>query len=136
MVLVSLTRMEQLTQEQRAHFQKKLEEEKGKIEKELETVGRINPSNPEDWEPTPEKIDVMQADANEAADAIEEYEENTAILRELEIRLNQIRRALKKFESGTYGRCEVGGEPIDMKRLEANPAAMTCIEHTDQLRPE
>lgn len=118
------------------HFQEKLVEEQKRLENELATVGRVNPANPQDWEPTPEKIDVMRADQNEAADAIEEYEENTAILRELEIRLNQVKRALKKIEDGTYGRCEVGGEPIDTKRLEANPAAMTCIEHTDHLRPE
>ena len=35
------------------HFKKKLEEEKAKIIAELETVGRINPDNPEDWEAVP-----------------------------------------------------------------------------------
>lgn len=115
------------------HFKSKLLEERKKVEEELKTVGRINPSNPSDWEPTPENIDVMLADKNEAADAIEEYEENTAILRELEIRFNNIKRALEKIEAGTYGRCEVGGEEIPIERLEANPAAMTCIDHATKL---
>ncbi len=127
--------MEKLTDEQIAHFKEKLQKEEQKVLDELKTVGRINPSNPADWEPTV-KDDSSHADKNESADNIEEFEENTAILRELEIRLNHIRRALAKTENGSYGRCEVGGELIDTKRLEANPAAMTCVEHTDQLRPE
>lgn len=128
--------MDKLSEEKTKHFQKQLLAEKEKLVKELKTVGRINPNNPADWEPVPEKMDTMQADKNEAADAIEGYEENTAILRELEIRYNNVLRALKKIEEGTYGRCEIGGDLIPEARLEANPAAITCIEHADQLRPE
>jgi RNA polymerase-binding transcription factor DksA len=113
------------------HFKTKLEEEQKKLEQELKTVGRVNPSNPEDWEPTPEKMNVMRADKNEVADTMEEYEENTAILRELEIRLGHIKNALKKIESGTYGICEVGGEVISKERLEVNPSATTCVAHAN-----
>lgn len=128
--------MGDLSPEQLNNFKERLLAEEQKLLGELKTVGRINPSNPGDWEPVPENIDVMQADKNEAADAIEEYEENTAVLRELEIRYNNVKRALKKIEDGTYGTCEVGGEAIDVKRLEANPAALTCVTHADSLRPE
>lgn len=128
--------MDQLSQEKIKHFQELLLKEKTKLEEELKTVGRINPSNPGDWEPVPEKMDTMKADKNEAADAIEGYEANTAILRELEIRFNNVKRALKKIENGAYGRCEAGGELIPEDRLEVNPSALTCIKHTDQLRPE
>jgi RNA polymerase-binding transcription factor len=41
--------------------------------------------------------------------------------------LNDIDAALAKFENGTYGRCEVCGGPIAEARLEAMPAARTCI---------
>ena len=112
------------------HFKEKLLEEKTKLEKELRSVGRINPANPADWQPTPEKMDIMRADKNETADAIEEFEENTAILRELEIRYNNILKALGKIEAGTYGSCEVGGEQIPIERMEVNPAAATCTEHS------
>lgn len=128
--------MNTLTPEQLNRFKERLLAEEQKLLGELKTVGRVNPSNPADWEPVPEDIDIMQADKNEAADAIEEFEENTAVLRELEIRYNNVKRALKKIEDGTYGMCEVGGETIDVKRLEANPAALTCVEHADSLRPE
>lgn len=113
-----------------APFKTQLEKEKAELEKELASVGRVNPDNPADWEATPEKLDIMQADKNEAADAIEEFEENTAVLRELEIRYNAIKKALEKIEAGTYGTCEVGGEPISEERLQANPAAETCIDHS------
>ncbi len=113
-------------------FKTSLEEELKTLEDELKTVGRKNPDNPEDWEPTPpEKGGFDAADPNESADNIESYEENTAILKELEIRYNNVKRALEKIEDGNYGICEVGEEPIEIERLEANPAARTCIDHMD-----
>ena len=69
---------------------------------------------------------------NEAADAIEGYEENTAILRELEIRYNNILAALKKIEDGTYGTCAVGGDALPIERLNVNPAATTCTNHSEK----
>ncbi|OHA18404.1 MAG: hypothetical protein A2836_03120 [Candidatus Taylorbacteria bacterium RIFCSPHIGHO2_01_FULL_45_63] len=106
-----------------------LEEEQAKLEKELQTVGRINPRNPKDWEPVQGEIDALPSDSNEVADTIEEYEENTAILKELEIRFNEVKEALKKIEVGTYGTCEVCGAKIEDDRLTANPAAKTCKVH-------
>ena len=73
-----------------------IEEELKKVESELKTVGRKNPDNPADWEPVPEKMDISPADDNEVADSIESYEENAAILKQLEIRYNELKSA---FES-------------------------------------
>ncbi len=41
--------------------------------------------------------------------------------------LSEIEDALRKFDAGTYGRCERCGEPIADARLEAKPAARLCI---------
>ena len=60
---------------------------------------------------------------------IEDYETNTAILKQLEIQLNDVKDALLKIEDGTYGQCEVNGHLIEEGRLRANPAARTCMEH-------
>ena len=114
------------------HFKKKLEEEREILEKELNKIGRKNPSNPADWEATPDVPDIVPADKNEMADHIESYEDNTAILKELEARWNNVLRALKKIEDGTYGICEITKKPIEPKRLEANPAARTCTVHMEQ----
>ena len=37
--------------------------------------------------------------------------------------------ALARVEAGTYGICEVCGEPVPDGRLEARPTARTCVEH-------
>ena len=116
------------------HFKKKLEQELATVEGELKSIGVQNPKNPADWEATERQMDVMSAaaDPNEAADKQEEYIENRAIVDQLEIRYNSIKRALKKIEEGTYGVCEVSGHPIEEDRLEANPAARTCKEHMNE----
>lgn len=116
--------------EQIQKFKEKLEEEKILLISDLKSVGRINPENIKDWEPTPANIDTSSADTNELGDKFEEYEENTAILKPLEIRFNNIRNALEKINSGKdFGLCEICGNQIELDRLEANPAASTCKEH-------
>ena len=55
--------------------------------------------------------------------------ENNATMNELEARLHNVQLALKKIEDGTYGTCENGGGDIALDRLNANPAARTCITH-------
>ncbi len=111
------------------YFKKKLEEEHILVEKELSSIGERNPSNLSDWEATPEQGVESATDPNETATTIEGFEENTAILKQLEIRYNEIVSALKKIENGTYGKCEKGEEIIERERLEANPAARTCEAH-------
>jgi len=111
------------------HFKEKLEKEHDLILKELETLGRKNPANPEDWEATEGVIDTDQADETEVADSMEQYENRKGILEQLEIRLSEIKKALDKIVNGTYGKCEISGEPIELDRLEANPAARTCKIH-------
>lgn len=111
------------------YFKEKLESEKKLLEGELRSVGRINPENPKDWQATPAPIDTMSADKTEVAEQMEEFEERGAVEVELENKLGSITRALDKIKKGTYGICEIGNEPIETARLEANPAAITCIKH-------
>lgn len=115
-------------------FKNRLEEERKAVETELTSVGVQNPANPSDWEGKETSMDVMSAaaDANEAADKMEEYEENRAISDTLEVRYNAIQRALEKIEDGNYGTCEVCHAPLEEARLEANPAARTCTSHMEQ----
>ena len=111
------------------YFKEKLEVEKKLLEEELGEVGRKNPDNPSDWVPAPAADSHVHADENLAADEIEEYDENMAIVNTLEGRYQEIKSALDKIEKGTYGICEVGGEEIEVERLEANPSARTCKKH-------
>jgi RNA polymerase-binding transcription factor DksA len=110
-------------------YKEKLLAEKARLEGELKTIGRINPDNPGDWEAVPSDVNQREVDPNKRADNIEEYENNTAILKELETQLLDVNDALKKIEEGKYGICEVSGEEISEDRLNANPSARTCKEH-------
>jgi DnaK suppressor protein len=113
------------------YFKGKLTEELALVEKELNDVGRKNPDNKADWEAEPTEMNTDSADPNETADNIEEFEGNTAVLKELEIRYNDIKDAIKKIDEGKYGICEVGGELIEKDRLEANQTARTCKKHME-----
>lgn len=111
-------------------FKKILENELVLIKEELNSVGRVNPDNPKDWEAEPDEEAVPSADPTDYADEIEEFETNSAILKELEIKYNKIKDALKRIEVGTYGVCTKCGKEIPEARLKAEPTASTCLEHT------
>jgi DnaK suppressor protein len=42
--------------------------------------------------------------------------------------LHQIDRALARLDNGTYGYCEDTGEPINLRRLDAQPTATLTTE--------
>jgi DnaK suppressor protein len=44
--------------------------------------------------------------------------------------LDEVRRARRRVAEGTYGICEVCGEPIPEGRLEARPWATRCVAHS------
>lgn len=110
------------------HYQSVLEAEKTRLEAELATVGRRNPSNQNDWEPLPQATG-QESDPVDVAELIEGYEDNSAILKDLEIRYNEVLAALSRIAAGTYGVCKAGGEQIEEARLNADPAASTCLAH-------
>ena len=65
-----------------------------------------------------------RATALENDEVLEGLDEMT--LREIE----QIRTALKRIESGSYGTCSACGRPIGTERLVAVPSAITCVACT------
>lgn len=111
------------------HFKEMLEAEIIFLEGEMSNIGLKNPAHSGDWEIAPTKDDTDRADETEVADSLENTENNNAILNQLEKRLSEVKGALEKIENGTYGICDECEEPIEMDRLEANPAASTCKLH-------
>lgn len=120
-----------ITEEQKAELKVRLEKERDILQQELSSLGTQNPTNPKDWIIKKPTGDEFGADRNENADIIEGMQENNAALNELEGRLNNVMHALKKFDGETYGVCETEGEPIEFERLNANPAALTCMAHME-----
>ncbi|MDR1192375.1 MAG: TraR/DksA C4-type zinc finger protein [Verrucomicrobiales bacterium] len=74
-----------------------------------------------------------QADAGSDA-----YEKDFALslLSQEQDALYEINAALKRIDSGTYGVCEMSGQPIPVNRLEATPFARFTIECQSQIEKE
>lgn len=62
----------------------------------------------------------------EATEAYE-LEKRLTLERRLRDQVAEIEHALHKFENGSYGLCDVCGQPIDPARLEALPQANLCL---------
>jgi DnaK suppressor protein len=65
--------------------------------------------------------------ADDATDAFDQAVDE-ALKRKVEASLEEVERALAKFENGTYGLCEACGARVDRARLEALPQARYCLD--------
>lgn len=113
-----------------AHKQR-LETELAQVTKDLEAIAQFNQETG-DWVAIPDATELGDADPNVEADAVEEWNERRSLMPTLETRYRNIVRALQKIEAGTYGTCEISGEPIEAERLEANPAARTNLANIER----
>ncbi|MGQ9493435.1 MAG: TraR/DksA family transcriptional regulator [Anaerolineae bacterium] len=80
-----------------------------------------------------ERITEGGEDSVDAAADIYEREKTLAIIQTLERKLVAIERALRSAEKGSYGICEICGEPIDPARLAVMPHTTTCIKCQEKL---
>ena len=110
------------------HFKQKLEQQKADLEARLASVARKSATVPGDWESLPLE-QAVEADPIDQAEVTSERENDVAILEALESQYDAVAQALHRIEKSDYGMCEVCGAPISEERLEANPAATTCVEH-------
>ena len=120
--------MQHIPQDSLEELRGALEAEKDSLEEELASHGRVQ-SDSGDWQGASVGFEGEAADPNDAADQIEELVTNVPLVEELEGRHKDVEDAIEKIENGLYGTCEECGEPIPLDRLEANPAALTCIAH-------
>jgi DnaK suppressor protein len=113
-------------------YRTKLESNLKTIVAELETIG-IYDAETDNWEAIPEQTEnLTDADENNNADIVEDWNERRATLADLEKDYRNLKRALAKIADGTYGLCEISGQPIEEKRLEFKPEARTCIAHMEE----
>ncbi|MBI4079990.1 TraR/DksA C4-type zinc finger protein [Candidatus Kaiserbacteria bacterium] len=114
-----------LSEDQLSDLRATLEAERDSLDEELAAHGRKVGGN---WAGSTGSQG-EESDPNDAADNIESLAANVPLVEELEGRRREIDKALEKMDKGTYGVCDVCKKPIDFDRLEANPAAATCVEH-------
>jgi len=117
------------------YFKKRLEEEKESLLKELNSLGVPDKDVENNWDVTPSDREEQIETHDELADRMENLEEREATKIPLEERLKEVNHALKKIEAGTYGFCEVDQNPIELDRLEANPAARTGKGNINEILP-
>ncbi|MBN1152415.1 MAG: TraR/DksA C4-type zinc finger protein [Dehalococcoidia bacterium] len=99
----------------------RLEHDKAQILERLEVLKVDSDSADETREGSP--FGKREEEATEAF----ELEKRMALERNLKDSLAEITRALAKFESGDYGKCEICGNAIEPDRLEARPQASVCM---------
>ncbi len=58
---------------------------------------------------------------------VAQREHHFSLLASIKERRDQVEHALRRLSEGTYGKCEHCGEVIDPLRLEAFPAATSCV---------
>ena len=107
-------------------LQTALQAERAALDEELAERGKARETG--EWDATSES-EGEEPDPSDAASNIEELVTNVPLVKELEVRYKDVKAALKKMKDGTYGICEECEEEIELDRLEANPAARTCLAH-------
>ncbi|MHA3914271.1 RNA polymerase-binding protein DksA [Halovulum sp. GXIMD14793] len=83
-------------------------------------------------------IEGMQEGTRNIPDLADRASEETDRALELRTRdrerkvVSKIDAALRRIDEGSYGYCEVTGEPISLKRLDARPIATLSLEAQEQ----
>jgi DnaK suppressor protein len=99
----------------------KLEHDKAQLTERLELLKADSDSAGESREGSP--YGKREEEATEAF----ELEKRMAMERNIRDSLAEVSKALARFETGNYGRCEMCGEEIEPHRLEARPQASLCM---------
>lgn len=115
-------------------FRTLLSAERDRLRGELAAFATPDPKMRGDWDtrfPTgPERAASASHSAqDEQADLREEFETELAQEHVLELRLQEVTRALDRIGQGTFGRCLECGLDISEERLRANPAAGYDMTH-------
>jgi RNA polymerase-binding transcription factor DksA len=118
-------------------IKEKLEEQKESFSKQLERFAEKDPKVKGDWDTAyPQFQSSNEAQAEEAADEVEEYVNLLPVEHSFETQLAKINKALEKIKDGTYGKCEKCGNDIEKERLEVYPEARWCAKcHKISIKP-
>ncbi len=107
-------------------YKNKLDEEKKLLETQLTDLGAKLDPETGNWQAVPEALET-ESDENDLGDKYEDFESTTEKVETLEERLSDVNTALSKIGTEKFGVCETCGAQIEEDRLDANPAAKTCI---------
>jgi len=100
----------------------RLKEERERLTKELEQLVADAPSSGEGKEGSP------FGKKEEGAAEVLELEKRLVLKERLRQALSEVEHTLSKFDQGSYGLCDVCGQPIGQERLEVLPQANLCVQ--------
>ncbi|MGO9028413.1 MAG: TraR/DksA family transcriptional regulator [Acidimicrobiales bacterium] len=103
-------------------YRRLLEEERAQLGSQLTELGFADGGSGLAYDPNFADSSQVTAERGEAE----------VLALQLQESLDEVAHALTKLADGTYGTCEVCGEPITPARLEAMPAARFCINHANR----
>lgn len=109
--------------ELQARLRDELQADRGSVLDELRSYGADPYSEKVD---RPSGIDAGHADSAQATAARTDLLASVDTARD---RLAAIETALARMDEGSYGRCEVCGEPIPEARMEARPTSVRDVAH-------
>lgn len=115
---------DQLERETLERLAEELREERARLREQLAELTQTMDSS--SWD------DEVRSDPADAGFAISALDQVGHLARNAQEILEQVERALRRMEDGTYGICELCGDPIAKGRLEALPHATTCTGEHDR----
>jgi len=111
-------------------FRKRLEEEKSRLEEQIEDYER----DLEEARLTESSSDRSPDPGNAEASSMKlEYAKELSIEQNTIDLLNKVNRALERVEAGKYGICESCGNSIPVERLDVLPYTTLCVEDASRL---
>lgn len=111
-------------------FRKRLEEEKARLEEQIEDYER----DLEEARLTESSSDRSPDPGNAEASSMKlEYAKELSIEQNTLDLLNKVDRALERVADGSYGICEVCGNAIPVERLDVLPYSTLCVEDASRL---
>jgi RNA polymerase-binding transcription factor DksA len=113
-----------------ARLKARLETERQELESSLSKFATKDPKVSGDWDTRFPQFEAGVPHPEESASEVEEYEILLGVEHNLELQLKAVNEALSKMQTGSYGICVKCGSTIPAERLEANPSATACAEHS------
>ncbi len=127
---ISPTSMDAKTKKE---IQKKLDEERDSLEKQLAAFTHRSAKNADDFNAEFPQIGDKE---DENAAEVEQYSTNLSLERTLESALRDVKKSLERLKNGDYGTCKYCSKEIDPKRLLARPTSSACIDCKKRLTRE
>ncbi len=121
-----------MTTEELKKLDQDLEKEEKLLVDQLNVIANVDPASKTSFMTRVPGYNDGDHDEDDYAHEAADFERNSAIERELEGRLREIRKTREKIQANTYGKCENCSFGIEAGRLKVLPIANLCMSCAKQ----